>query len=188
MPVATGFWKGASLSDWAKALERGKDLAGTYVAHRARDVFKSRTEENTPKDTGELRAGWETGPVVHFKWGWESNVYTEISYAPHVEWGTGLWGPKHAKYIIKPKLPGGVLAFFARLHTPEGKPVLDEANNPVEGEMVFARYVMHPGSPGQHMLATGAAMAETELDRIGAQGFRVMRTYVEKQSKIRSVA
>jgi very-short-patch-repair endonuclease len=71
----------------------------------------------------------------------------------HVEWGTGLWGPKHAKYLIVPKKPGGWLSWI----------------NPRTGQRVFARKVMHPGSPGAHMFAIGAHLTEAEFEeRIAA--------------------
>ena len=32
-----------------------------------------------------------------------ARIGTDVHYAPHLEMGTGLWGPKHAKYEIRPK-------------------------------------------------------------------------------------
>ena len=75
-----------------------------------------------------------------------------MEYAPYVEDGTGLWGPKHAKYEIKPKRPGGWLRWI----------------DPMTGDPVFARRVMHPGWPGNHMFAIGAALTEQEFDAVRA--------------------
>ena len=71
-----------------------------------------------------------------------------MDYAPHVEYGTGLWGPSGAKYPIYPKDPGGLLHWIDR----------------DSGQHVFAKMVMHPGSPGQHMIAIAGSMAEAEFD------------------------
>ena len=80
---------------------------------------------------------------------YESGAETDVEYAPYVEHGTGLWGPRHAKYEIKPKRPDGWLRWI----------------DPVTGDPVFAKRVMHPGSPGNHMFAFGAAIAEHEFDQ-----------------------
>lgn len=77
---------------------------------------------------------------------YESGAETNVSYAPYVEHGTGLWGPSRAKYEIKPKNPDGWLRF------------LDKGGN-----VVFAKRVMHPGSPGAAMFAKGAALTEAGL-------------------------
>lgn len=103
---------------------------------------------------GNLRSSWYVTPVNRSRLpsagdvvAYEVRVATDVDYAPDVEWGTGLWGPNHAKYEIKPKDPGGWLHWI----------------DPKTGEDVFAKRVMHPGSPGQHMMATAAAMTEHEM-------------------------
>lgn len=75
---------------------------------------------------------------------YESGAMTNVDYAPYVEHGTGLWGPARAKYEIRPKNPLGWLRFHDKF-----------------GNEVFAKRVLHPGSPGAHMFEYGAA--ETEL-------------------------
>lgn len=82
-----------------------------------------------------------TGRLVY-----ESGAKTNVEYAIYVEEGTGLWGPYRRMYEIRPKNPDGWLRF------------LDEHGNPV-----FAKRVMHPGSPGAHMFARGAAKTEVEM-------------------------
>lgn len=112
------------------------------------------TEKNTPVETGDLRASWEVSPVRPMVSeaglpGVGATWYTELEYAPYVEHGTGLWGPEHKKYLIEPKIPGGVLHFVGN-----------------GGQDVFTRRVWHPGSPGQHMVAIAAAMVEHTFHQI----------------------
>jgi len=112
----------------------------------ARSV-ESITRMNTPVRTGALRAAWKRDPAVPTmhggEWAWAGRVSNSTSYAADVEYGTGLWGPKHSKYLILPRTPGGVLRFIGR-----------------DGQVVFARRVMHPGSPGNHMLEIGMTVTE----------------------------
>jgi hypothetical protein len=103
---------------------------------------------------------------------WESGAYTDVIYAGFVEEGTGLWGPSASKYRIEPKDPNGVLAFYASSFTPEGRPVVKGSYNHAEGALVFTKYVMHPGSPGQHMFAIGAAAVEGEFEALMEDGLR----------------
>lgn len=128
--------------------------------HKARDVLKQgiydmafdgsdRLEDlivmNTPIHHGNLRTSWYRLPVQRKEDVFETGVATRVSYAPYVEFGTGKWGPKHAPYEILPKKPGGFLAWR------EG------------GVWHYATKVMHPGSPGQHMVAIGCAALELEI-------------------------
>lgn len=109
------------------------------------------TTINTPVESGHLRQSWRVVPVTKsLRRGvpsYESGVETDVSYAPYVEHGTGLFGPKHSKYVIRPKKPGGVLHWIGP-----------------GGEHVFAREVHHPGSPGNHMVAIAAEVVEHEMD------------------------
>lgn len=165
---------GDSLSDFVGRSKDAVDPAIRQMVEDGGDAVVRWVVQNTPVETHHLRDSINKIRLRRVRTesgeGWESGAETDVDYAPHVEDGTGLWGPKHAKYRIEPKKPGGVLAFFARMKTPEGKPVLSPDNNPVEGQLVFARYVMHPGSPGQHMFATGVAMAEARFDQITQAG------------------
>lgn len=110
------------------------------MADSAITTWKEATVKATPVDTGLLKQSWYTlgpkdaGQTV------ETSLQTNIDYAPHVEFGTGLYGPKAAKYPILPKKPGGFLRWV----------------DPKTGKEVFARKVMHPGSPGAYMLTKGA--------------------------------
>ena len=77
---------------------------------------------------------------------YESGAETNLDYAQYVENGTGLWGPTRAMYEIRPKNPDGWLRFH------------DE-----HGNVVFAKRVMHPGSPGAHMFTRGAALTDEQF-------------------------
>lgn len=95
---------------------------------------------------------------------YESGCETNLSYGPYVEHGTGLWGPHRAKYEIKPKNPDGWLSWI----------------NQETGERIFARKVMHPGSPGQAMFAIGAHMAEHEFNLWGQ---RMVQAWARRQER-----
>lgn len=116
------------------------------MADRGTDRLAELIELHTPVDTGNLKGSWKKTPLVikpGFHTRYERRVFTEVEYAPYVEHGTGLWGPKHAKYLIVPKKPGGVLHWIGP-----------------GGESVFATRVWHPGSPGAHMVVKGVADVE----------------------------
>lgn len=143
--------------------QRPSKRAMRNLADKGGEVMTERTAQNTPVESGRLRRSWKKKHVVigvdmNGNVVYRSGTYTRVKYAPYVEHGTGLWGPKHAKYAIYPRTPGGVLAFQPRtggLHPVTG--------SPLTGDTIFVRKVMHPGSPGQHMLAIGGALAEAEL-------------------------
>lgn len=166
--------RGGSLADMVRKSNDAVDPALRQMADDGGRVMTERTVENTPVETGELRASIKQKAVIRVESvngaAYESGAYTDVIYAAYVEEGTGLWGPKHAKYRIEPKTPGGVLAFYVNMKTPEGKTHFDGSYNPVEGNLVFARYVMHPGSPGQHMFAIGATFVEAEFDHLMQRG------------------
>lgn len=111
-------------------------------------------EQNTPVDTGELRSSWYETPPSRVRVGpvrgFEVRVTSDVDYAVFVEHGTGLYGPRHAKYPIRPKVEGGVLRW----------------QDGATGEWRYATEVMHPGSPGQHMVAIGVALVEYEFSTI----------------------
>jgi hypothetical protein len=91
------------------------------------------------RQPGDLKRSWKVGEVtVEAEATGEHrriDVYTDDPVAPHVEWDT-------LPHIIVPKDPDGWLRFW------------DSA-----GDIVFAQIVHHPGTRGQHMMAT--ALAET---------------------------
>lgn len=140
-------YKGAKLANIFP--DRPARETARRMADEAGRIMVERTSANTPVDTGALKDSWhqhrvtmrlnELGQRV-----FSSGAYTELEYAPYVEYGTGLWGPKHAKYPIRPKSPDGFLHFFWK-----------KANREV-----WFKMVMHPGSRGAAMLAHG--MRDTE--------------------------
>lgn len=144
MADARAGYTGARLADWfgdealKKALHRMADEGGKMQT--------SLTKAQTPIDTGHLAESIKKLPVMEYTEGtrtvYESGCATEVEYAPYVEHGTGVWGPKHAPYVIRPKNPGGWLRFVDK------------------GKVVFAKQVLHPGSPGAHMFDRGASDTE----------------------------
>lgn len=131
-------------------------LAARKMAERGGDRMVDVTVANTPIHHGNLRSSWYQLPTQRTTFGpwpaYQSGVASDVDYAPHVEYGTGLWGPRGAKYEIRPKKPGGFLKFMSG------------------GVEVFAKRVMHPGSPGQHMVAIAADVVEAETDGSLMQG------------------
>lgn len=114
---------------------------------------------NTPVRTGRLRSAWYRTPVVEISAllgrAYRTTVANDTDYAAWVENGTGIHGPEHRPYVITPKDPMGWLAW----------------RDPKTGKMIFAKRVLHPGSPGNHMLAIAANVVEFELDS-GVLGHR----------------
>lgn len=152
---------GRTLVDLVQDVERATERAAHEMSDKAVERMQEVVKRNTPVEHFFKRIGErhlremidKKATLVFDSVGatvYHSGVETHVEYAPYVEHGTGLWGPRHAKYEIKPKTPGGTLAWPDR-HT---------------GKMIFAKRVMHPGSPGAHMFAIGVAVTEHEFDRI----------------------
>ena len=128
-------------------------------------------KEATPEDTGHLVRGWEVDPHVgrtmtFIGSGWEQRWQNEVDYAVYVNYGTGLYGPEHRKYLILPKRPGGVLHWVDRL----------------TGEDMFARAVMHPGQPGKHMLEISAQSLEAAMENVVRPALRNWVRETERQN------
>jgi hypothetical protein len=127
--------------------------------------------ENTPVQTGDLREHWteseHIGKTVSFLGiGWEGSWENDLDYAPYVNYGTGLYGPEHRKYLIVPKTPGGTLHWVDRL----------------TGEDRYAKAVLHPGSPGHHMLEISAAWLEATWERLVRPVLTAWAREVERQN------
>jgi hypothetical protein len=167
--------------------------AGRRMAEDLGDRFKHNIEINTPVETRLLRDSYRISPI-HYRpvpgllgfmaYAWEGTVFTEVEYAPYVEHGTGLWGPKRAKYKIEPKEPGGVLAFAPYMRNAAGGVILDVAGSPSRGNTVFTRHVMHPGSPGAAMFRIGAVITEAEADEWSYQALRMWERAVRSPSHL----
>jgi hypothetical protein len=128
-------------------------LTARRIAAKGADRMHEIAAMNTPVRTGNLRTSFYQMPVNKTvnvgPWpAYESGIATDVKYAPYVEYGTGIYGPSHAPYVITPKTPGGTLAW----------------RDPHTGKWVFATRVLHPGSPGNHMVAIAAHIVEAEAD------------------------
>lgn len=163
----------------------GRRLAQAMLRHGQRKI-----EQNTPVETRHLRNSYKKSQVKYRQdpdalyiqwqaWVWTGTVYTEVEYAPYVEAGTGLFGPRRRKYKIEPKKPGGYLAFSGYERLPSGAVILDVHGTPKGGNTVFVRFVMHPGSPGHHMFRIGAELTEHEYEEWSREPLRLWKETVE---------
>ena len=155
-------YEGQLLAGWFdRSAERAVATHCHRMADRGGEVLTANVKRNTPIGhdafdesyvPGKLRRSWTKKLVVvrPSAWGteYESGTETWITYAPYVEHGTGLYGPRHSYYIIRPKKPGGWLSWIDQ----------------VSGERRFAKMVKHPGSPGSHMIAIGVSLTEHEFE------------------------
>lgn len=100
-------------------------------------------------------------------------------YAAAMDQGSGLYGARGAKYPIRPKTPGGVLAWPAAMYGPPGGrfrrlsgafklPIARQiAAGTRIGAYVYARGVMHPGVKPTHFLTAAVAIVrERDLGRL----------------------
>jgi hypothetical protein len=146
-------YEGGKLAPWFETAPNR--LALRRMADRGGEALVGEVKRRTPVDEGVLRASVRQKPVrrtrdARARVAYESGAETEVEYGPHVEYGTGLWGPRRARYIIRPRRPGGWLHWV----------------DPDTGRDVFAKEVRHPGSPGAHMFAIGCAVIEGRLETI----------------------
>lgn len=143
------YFGGSLTSFFGDAAQAATKSAAADMAKKGGDRVREVAEINTPVRSGALRASWKTlGPEPYTAEGspaYRTSISTDVSYAPFVEYGTGLFGPKHAPYIIKPRNPGGTLRFM------------------VGGKAVFAKQVIHPGSPGNHMMSIALDVTDGEM-------------------------
>jgi hypothetical protein len=142
------------------------------MADSGGDALHHRITENTPIKTGNLRSSFYRLPTEHIESRYESHVRTEVDYAPYVNYGTGLWGPEHRKYLIEPIAPKRALSWI----------------DPVGGNRVYAGHVWHPGSPGAHMIENGAAKVEAEVNEILAGDLQTFKIEMEAQAVQAQVA
>lgn len=191
---------GTTLDEWMDGVERATMRLGERLAEDALERYRHNVEINTPVETGALRSSYRvsdvrygqelrmTGLAVGYSvYAWTGSVYTEIEYAEYVERGTGLWGPEHKKYVIKPKQPGGVLAFSPYMKKAGGV-VMDVAGHPASGGPVVVRYVMHPGSPGAAMFRIGAVITEAETEEWSHRALSEWRRDAERPEALLSVS
>lgn len=162
-------YSGDSLVELVEHMEGEAHATGWLLAKELGDNYQHNIEINTPVETRKLRESYQQTdidyvyvPELH-AYAWEGRVFTEVDYALYVERGTGLWGPQHRKFEIKPKTPGGVLRFSPYTRLASGAVMLTVENGLTKGGPIYAKVVLHPGSPGHAMFRVGAVMAEHEV-------------------------
>lgn len=125
--------------------------AAHRIAAKGGEKMTAYAEFETPVDTGKLRRAWRTKAVVKHSTPegevYESGTENHTDYALFVEVGTGLWGPRGAKYEIKPKVGNQFLSWI----------------DPRSGRRVYRRRVMHPGAAGFHMTEIAAGLTERTM-------------------------
>jgi hypothetical protein len=146
-------YKGGKLAPWFGPVPTRilMQTAPVVVAAEGREI----AEKNTPVETGDLKAAWMSDKkaskaATYLGLGMEASWFNKLEYAPYVNYGTGLYGPEARKYLIVPKKPGGTLHWVDR----------------ATGADVYAKAVLHPGSPGNYMLEISADVVEATWDRI----------------------
>jgi hypothetical protein len=124
------------------------------MAKTGGDRLHAMIAELTPIRTGNLATSWYreiTERKLHgTTMAYVSRVATDVDYAPYVNYGTGLFGPKHTKYLIEPHPPRQFLSWI----------------DPLTGQRRFARRVWHPGSEGAHMVERAVGAIEGFLQEI----------------------
>ena len=124
------------------------------MADRGGDALHEWIGQFTPIRTGNLATSWYREPTERKLHGTsealESRVATDVDYAPYVNYGTGLYGPEHRKYLIEPHPPKTLLRWI----------------DPATGQPMYAKRVWHPGSPGNYMIEKGVVWVESTLQEI----------------------
>jgi hypothetical protein len=163
-------YEGGRLAPWFDTAPNRR--FGIRAADRGGEYYTARVRERTPVDSGNLRDSIKQKPVTirtdsRGRRVYESGAETDVEYGPSIEHGWGLWGPSHAKYLIKPRRPGGWLHWV----------------DPHTGEDRFARRVMHPGAPGAHMFAVAAGVTEANFEAVVRAELLRWAVEVERQNK-----
>jgi hypothetical protein len=142
-----------------RALRRMADTGG--------DRLHDYTVAFTPIRTGNLATSWYrkgTRFELHgASQAYVARVATDVDYAPYVNYGTGLWGPEHRKYLIEPHPPRELLSWI----------------DPLTGKRVYRRRVWHPGSEGHHMVEKAASMVSATLREMMSEDLRVYKVETE---------
>lgn len=138
-------------------------ITARALAKAGAELLLAETVQNTPVDDspypsrapGTARRSWKEKPVVGPIPSLRADVYetgieSDDQITVFLEYGTGLYGPEHRPYVIRPKNPGGFLRFYSRK----------------SGQWVFARQVTHPGIHPQRPLAIGMALTEHRLPEV----------------------
>lgn len=146
-----GYSGGSLTSLFGKEPKAATVAAAREMTAKGADRMHEVAALNTPVKTGRLRTGWYQTPVTKTHYliapAFRAGIANDYKYAPFVEYGTGVFGPMHRPYVITPK-KAPFLAW----------------RDPVTGQWIRAKKVLHPGSPGNHMVAIAAAVTEAETD------------------------
>lgn len=91
----------------------------------------------------------------------------------YIDQGTGLYGPKRKKYVIKPKAPNKVLK-FQKGYKPKTAPVAQINVGPgkASGKWVRAVKVIHPGIKARKFTETVSKELKPSFDRRIDNAFR----------------
>lgn len=162
-------YEGGRLAPWFSS--KPNDRFCRRLARKGGARQTQLTKLKTPVDSGALRDSIEQKVLVitvdeHGDRVYEDGCETDSAYGAAREHGSGLWGPHHAKYEIRPKNPEGWLHWV----------------DPHTGQDVYAKRVMHPGSQGAHMFAIAAAMTEKEIDGLARDLLLRWKAEVERQN------
>lgn len=146
-------YTGGKLAPWfgSVPVKAVMQTAPVLIASEGREI----AEKNTPVDTGDLRTAWMSDrktrkAATYLGIGTEASWFNKLDYAPYVNYGTGLYGPEGKKYLILPKKPGGTLHWVDR----------------ATGQDIYAKSVLHPGSPGNYMLEISADVVEATWQKM----------------------
>lgn len=124
------------------ALDEQKLTEQAQAHIKANAAFRSRTGNLVSKTEAK---------VVKFKNGRVVKLRNKAKYAAAQDSGSGLYGPKHSKYIIRARR-AKYLRFIGR-----------------DGKVVFRKAVLHPGVKPTHFLRTATAViARTSAERLRA--------------------
>ena len=72
-----------------KIEEQGARKMNQFVAQEG-EVIRGKVQDNTPVDTGRLKRGWKRSRAVQGK----AEIYNNVEYAAHVEYGHRTRGGK----------------------------------------------------------------------------------------------
>lgn len=150
-------------------VRRNLRLIGQQSARRALAATAEEVEDYVHQQVAKHTKGgalFRSVQKKHIGEAWE--IGHDLQHAPHalfVHWGTGLWGPKKAKFKIAPKLGGGKKSLRFPITGFVGP--LNPGARGAKGRsgFAFAKYVMHPGNKPDPWMIRAAALAPAIFER-----------------------